>query len=99
MDPKRGSPLIRLGAIVRGRVQGVNFRQSTVREARRLGLTGWVMNREDGSVEVIAEGPPATVERFSAWLAKGPPSAYVSRVERSTAEASGEFSDFELRWF
>lgn len=88
----------RLTATVHGRVQGVNFRQSAVREASRLGLTGWVMNRDDGAVDTMAEGPRPAVEVYAAWLAKGPRTAWVSRVETRWSEASGEFADFELRW-
>ena len=88
----------RLTATVHGRVQGVNFRQSTVREASRLGLTGWVMNRDDGAVDTVAEGPRPAVEAYAAWLAKGPRTAWVSRVETRWSEASGEFADFGLRW-
>ena len=91
-------PFARLSATVRGRVQGVNFRQSAVREADRLGLTGWVMNRDDGAVETVAEGPRPALERYATWLAKGPPSAWVSRLETRWSEGSGEFQDFTLRW-
>ena len=99
--PSDSSPpmrLARLTATVRGRVQGVNFRQSAIREANRLGLTGWVMNRDDGAVETVAEGPMPAVEAYAAWLAKGPRTAWVSRLETRWSEGSGEFADFALRW-
>lgn len=61
-----------LRALVHGRVQGVGFRWSAVREARSLGLSGLVANRPDGTVEVIAEGDPARLARLVNWLEKGP---------------------------
>jgi acylphosphatase len=98
-DAPPAMPLVRLTATVRGRVQGVNFRQSAVREATRLGLTGWVMNRDDGAVDTVAEGLRSAVEAYAAWLAKGPRTAWVSRLETRWSDGSGEFTDFALRWY
>jgi acylphosphatase len=70
----------RLHAIVRGRVQGVGFRATTEREARQLGLSGWVRNLGDGSVEVEAQGDQATLEQFLAFLRIGPRGAHVASV-------------------
>jgi len=70
----------RVRAVVTGRVQGVAFRASTVDEARRHGLTGWVQNRNDGSVELEAQGDPAGVAALLAWCAHGPPAARVTAV-------------------
>jgi len=67
--------------VVRGRVQGVNFRMAAAREARGLGLSGRVWNRDDGAVEAIAEGDDAAVDRFAAWLAHGPSLACVEGVD------------------
>lgn len=78
-------PALRL--VVHGRVQGVGFRYATVEQGRRLGLDGWARNLPDGSVEVIAAGPSEAVERLAAWCRRGPPSARVSRVDRSEASA------------
>ena len=64
-----------------GQVQGVFFRHSAKREAERLGLTGWVRNNDDGSVEIRAEGPRDKLEEFIVWCKKGPPAAKVERVE------------------
>jgi acylphosphatase len=72
--------LRRIHASVTGRVQGVSYRASTIEEARRLGVTGWVRNRGDGSVELEAQGAPAQVEALLAWCAVGPPAARVSEV-------------------
>jgi acylphosphatase len=69
---------------VEGRVQGVYFRASTQAEALRLGLVGWVRNRRDGTVEVVAEGPARSVETLVAWAQEGPPAARVDRLETAT---------------
>lgn len=87
----------RLHAIVTGIVQGVNFRYYTRQQARRLLLTGWVRNRVDGSVEVIAEGKREALEQLLDFLRTGPPSARVEGVEVTWSDAAGEFSTFEIR--
>jgi acylphosphatase len=81
---------------IRGKVQGVFFRESARIEASRLGLTGWVRNREDGSVEAVAEGEPATLEEFIRWCHRGPPAARVTDVERVDGEPTGEFRTFHV---
>jgi acylphosphatase len=82
---------------VDGRVQGVFYRASTQTTAQNLGLTGWVRNREDGSVELVAEGPRASLESLLEWCRSGPPRARVELVEPRWAEATGEFLDFAVR--
>ena len=72
--------------VVRGRVQGVFFRQSTVAQARALGVTGWVRNREDGCVEGVASGTDDALARLHEWLRRGPPAAKVEGVEWSEAD-------------
>ena len=67
--------------IVRGRVQGVNFRAAAAQEGLRLGLRGRIWNREDGAVEAEAEGPPDALTTFEAWLHRGPSYARVESVE------------------
>lgn len=67
---------------VRGRVQGVWYRASAQKEAERLGLTGWVRNCDDGSVEIHAEGDEGTLEQFINWCHQGPALAKVTEVER-----------------
>ena len=69
--------------IIRGRVQGVWFRESTRREAGILGLKGHAINLQDGSVEVVASGGAAELEKLATWLRHGPP---LARVERVSAE-------------
>jgi acylphosphatase len=71
----------RIHVIVHGRVQGVGFRWATRAEARRIGLEGWVRNRDDGTVEAEIQGSDEDVERMRAWLAVGPPGAHVMRVD------------------
>ena len=72
---------IRRRAVIHGRVQGVYFRASTVEEAKRASVAGWVRNRPDGSVEAAFEGPPAAVEAMLAFCRQGPTWAEVARVE------------------
>ena len=86
----------RLEVVVRGRVQGVAFRWYTQREARRLGLTGWVRNRPDGSVRLVVEGPRPVLDQFWEWLARGPDRARVDHRELHRGEASGKFTDFTI---
>ncbi len=81
---------------IRGKVQGVFFRESTRMEATRLGLTGWVRNREDGSVEAVAEGESAVLEEFIRWCHQGPPTARVTDVEQALSEPTGEFRTFTV---
>jgi acylphosphatase len=87
----------RLHATVFGRVQGVSFRYNTVLKANEVGLTGWVRNRVDGSVEVVAEGTRPALERLLSWLREGPFGARVTDVEASWWAATGEFEHFEIR--
>ncbi len=87
----------RLTASVRGRVQGVSFRYYTRQTAQRWGLTGWVRNAMDGSVQVVAEGPADQLRALEAWLHQGPPAAWVENVQTSYTEATGEFHTFTIR--
>jgi acylphosphatase len=76
-------------------VQGVGFRYAMAREARRLGITGWVRNRSDGSVEAVVCGEEDAVAAISAWARRGPSAARVTGVD--TNPAQGDFYDFEQR--
>ena len=76
---------------VHGRVQGVGFRYATEREAGRLGLRGFVRNLDDGSVEIVAEGDAAALDRLVAWAHHGPRMAIVDRVDVTRSAATGEF--------
>jgi acylphosphatase len=74
---------------ITGRVQGVGFRDALCAEAAAGGISGWVRNRRDGSVEAIVQGNPAAVEKLLAWARRGPPAAKV--LEVSAQPAMGEF--------
>ncbi|NLG50798.1 MAG: acylphosphatase [Chloroflexi bacterium] len=88
----------RFRAIVRGRVQGVNFRNSTQYEARKLGVVGYVRNQWDGTVEVVAEGEADAIRKLISWLHAGPSLAHVSRVEIQWEAPRNEFAEFEVRF-
>jgi acylphosphatase len=76
--------------LVRGRVQGVGFRQSLAARARSLGIAGSVANLPDGSVEAVFEGPRDRVESMIEWCRRGPPGADVREVEEVREPPSGE---------
>lgn len=71
---------------IKGRVQGVFFRDSTRRVAESLGITGHAINLRDGDVEVLACGEPEAIDKLASWLAEGPPMASVSEVAEQAAE-------------
>lgn len=81
---------------VEGHVQGVGFRAFVEMRANDLGLSGWVRNRRDGSVEAVLQGSPEAVEDMLARCRKGPPAARVDRVE-IIGEGVGAFAGFEVR--
>lgn len=86
----------RIHLVIRGRVQGVYFRASAVREAKRLGLTGWVKNRSDGAVESVAEGEEDQVKDFLSWAQQGPSTARVDRVDTRWRSYTGEYATFAI---
>lgn len=73
---------------IRGRVQGVGYRDAMCNAAKKLGCSGWVRNRSDGSVEALAQGAPETVDALLDWARRGPPAARVDSVETGVAEGS-----------
>lgn len=81
IEPRPLIGLIRRRIVVRGRVQGVNFRASCRRRALELGVSGTATNCSDGSVEVVVEGTPDSVDALVAWLREGPPASEVEDVE------------------
>lgn len=89
----------RLHMRIYGDVQGVFFRANTKERADALGLTGWVRNREDGSVECVAEGEKEKLEKLLEWCKTGPPGASVSEVRSEWKEFKGEFRNFSIRYF
>ena len=82
--------------IVTGRVQGVGFRWFTQRQARNLGLAGWVKNRYDGSVEIWAEGPDGELESLKDAVGRGPAGSFVRRVEVRPATPTGRYFQFDI---
>jgi len=80
---------------VTGKVQGVGFRVATVRQAHSLGVTGWVRNLEDGSVEGLLQGPHDRIDEMLSWLHVGPPAARVEHVEVQEAQVDRRYDRFE----
>lgn len=87
---------VRRRVVVRGRVQGVFFRDTTRRKASSRGVTGWVTNRSDGAVEAVFEGEPEAVESLVHFACEGPRGAEVSDFEVSEEEPEG-LAGFEIR--
>ena len=87
---------MRKHVVVRGRVQGVFFRDSTRQRAQAAGVAGWVANRPDGTVEAVFEGDDDAVESLVAWMHDGPRGADVERVEVEDDAAEG-LTRFEVR--
>jgi acylphosphatase len=85
---------------ITGMVQGVGYRYALQREAARLGVSGWVRNRSDGSVEAVVQGAQQAVDALAAWARRGPPAARVSDVITATpvaAEQAHRYEGFEIR--
>jgi acylphosphatase len=95
MELVRDEP-IRRRLVVRGRVQGVFFRDSTRQQARAAGVAGWVCNLQDGGVEVVLEGPAEAVQRVARFCQHGPSGADVDAVE-SRQEPPEGLRGFEVR--
>jgi len=89
---------IRAHIIVKGKVQGVYFRQNAQRFCNEHGVTGWVLNVDDGSVEAVLEGDKNSVEDAISWFKVGPPNAHIEKIELSYDKYSGEFQDFKISY-
>ena len=89
--------MTRVHLIIAGHVQGVFFRQSTKNMARNIGLSGWVRNRSDGTVEIVAEGAVEDVDRLVEWCEQGPETARVDRIERTDEASVGLPEGFDVR--
>lgn len=87
----------RLSVRVFGNVQGVGFRQGTATQAIQLGVTGWVRNLSNGSVEVVAEGDRAKLDSLLQFLRVGPIGSTVNKVEIAWSEGDGTFTRFDIR--
>ena len=88
----------RVHVIVEGRVQGVFFRAYTRNEAVKLGLSGWVRNRTDGSVEVLIEGEKIAVEKMEQWLHEGSPHSLVKMIHTTEETPMGSTAAFEIHY-
>ena len=84
--------------IISGKVQGVFFRVETQKAARDFGVTGWVRNLADGTVEALAEGERSNVDALIDWCHQGPPMSRVDRVDVATRDFSGEYDSFEVTY-
>jgi acylphosphatase len=93
MDTKR------VHVIVEGRVQGVFFRAFTRDEAVRLGLSGWVRNRPNGSVEAVVEGEKSAVGKMLQWFHQGSPHSIVEKVHLAEESPVGDSSTFEIHYY
>ncbi len=89
---------VRAHVIITGRVQGVFFRANTARAADRCGVSGWVRNRRDGTVEAVFEGEAAAVADILAWCKKGDPPAAVTDVHVKWEDYSGEYAGFSIAY-
>ena len=90
--------LKRVHLSITGRVQGVGFRASTRRKANEFGLSGWVKNLPDGSVEAVAEGEENNLKRLISWARQGPRTAKVEDVDAEWHEAREELEGFSIRY-
>ena len=88
--------IYRLHAFVEGRVQGVGFRYFALNAAQDLNLSGWVRNRHDGRVEVLAEGDYQALDQMLIILRKGPAGGFVSNVNYTFSDSEGNFSHFRI---
>lgn len=86
--------MTRAHVYVQGKVQGVFFRASTRDKAVDLGVTGWVKNRSDGSVEAVFEGTKELVDKILTWCRKGPSGAFVQQIEVCWEDYTGNFDEF-----
>lgn len=86
--------MIRRAVVIHGLVQGVAFRHYTSRRALELGVTGWVRNLPDGSVEGLFEGDEAAVDALVEWCRSGPPAARVDRLDLREGTYRNEFDSF-----
>lgn len=89
--------MVRAHLIVNGIVQGVFFRAGTQRVATEHGVSGWVRNLHDGSVEAVLEGEEEAVKKVVEWSRRGPPGALVKKVQVDWEEYRGEFEGFVIR--
>ncbi|NNF98500.1 MAG: acylphosphatase [Desulfobacteraceae bacterium] len=92
------SPHTTAHVIITGRVQGVFYRAETKRASERIGVTGWVRNRPDGSVEAVLQGSEDGVNRTIDWCQKGSPHSRVEKIDISWEDTTEIFDSFEIRY-
>ena len=95
---KRKTAMKRIHAVVKGKVQGVFYRELVRREAEGLGVSGYARNLKDGTVEIVAEGEEKQLREFEKKFRKGPLMAFVSEVDMKEEQATGEFEGFDIRY-
>lgn len=86
--------VVALRLVIRGRVQGVGYRDAAVQSALVNKVAGWVRNRNDGTVEAFVQGAPEAVARYLEWARRGPPLARVAAVDVVQEEPDGSLRDF-----
>lgn len=97
MESEASMPEARVVLSIRGRVQGVFFRATARKHARKLGIVGFVQNRPNGTVHLVGEGKRDNLEQLIAWCRKGPPLARVDEVTVEWEEPKGAFAQFRIR--
>lgn len=90
--------LVRAHVVISGKVQGVFFRMETLEEARKTGVSGWVKNKQDGTVEAVFEGEKALVDSVIQWCRQGPPVSRVDNVDIEWEPYTGKFTGFSIRY-
>ncbi len=83
---------------ITGRVQGVYYRASMVKQARLIGLKGWVKNMHDGTVEAMIQGKAGTVDKLVQWCSYGPPGARVRAVSEREEVPDDNLKEFKITW-
>lgn len=89
---------VRAHVIINGRVQGVFFRMETLKAAKLYGISGWVRNKADGTVEALFEGDKESVDLILEWCRKGSPPAKVEKTNVNWKDYTGEFDEFKITY-
>lgn len=96
MSPASEDPRVRVRVLISGGVQGVGFRFSARQMANQRGLSGWVRNHPEGTVETLVEGEEAAVQEFLTWCRRGPIGAVVTDVQITWERFQGESQEFRI---
>ncbi len=95
MHQPPNSSLETLRVLVKGRVQGVGYRAAAVRQAHLQGVTGWVRNNDNGTVQAVVQGTPDQVDRMLEWMRHGPPAARVLELSTEAEPSQRRYERFE----